>query len=87
MAQKLPRHVALRAALLNSLKDGPVRQDEAEGYTEEEIRKEADALGVTSHELDGARYWVRPANLFAIWWSNRRRIPITTQCTEQGGVA
>jgi hypothetical protein len=96
MARQWPRLVMLRAHLLNSLQDGPVAQvwfaeDAAkdQGYTLAEIAEAAKALGVTSHKLDGTLYWVRPANLFAIWWGNRRsrRIPIMETCSSGGGAA
>ena len=41
------------------------------GFTGTQTTRAANRLGVIRHKLDGEDYWVRPANVFAIWWGNR----------------
>jgi hypothetical protein len=68
----------VRGYVLNSLEDGPVRVadlirfGEAEfGFSRGEIQAAGQHFAVTAQDRDGELYWMRPANLFAIWWGLR----------------
>jgi len=57
------------------LQDGPVsvvdliRSGEAEfGFSPAEIQAAGEHFAVIGEDRDGELYWMRPANLFAIWW-------------------
>lgn len=74
-----PIDVLLRVELLNQTRDGPVRQNDFVKFarnwddrvTVEGIHNAARHLGLMTHDLGQYAYWVRPANLFALWWGNR----------------
>jgi hypothetical protein len=82
----------IRGRLLNALKDGPMPYAAilegaiSHGFTEEEINAAGQWMGVISDEIDGARYWMRPANLFAIWWG-KRPAHFYARYANQGGSA
>ncbi len=68
----------VRGYVLNGLRHGPWERDdlirqgvETYGYTREQILAAAKWACVIEKELHGEIYWMRPANLFAIWWGNR----------------
>ena len=68
----------VRAYVLNSLEDGPVRVadlirfGETEfGFSRGEIQAAGQHFAVIAQDRDGELYWTRPANLFAIWWGLR----------------
>ena len=69
-------HCALvRSYVLNHLENGParvadlVRRGQAEfGFSHREIEAAAKHFAVVTRVKKGEIYWVRPANLFAIWW-------------------
>jgi len=69
----------VRAYVLNNLQDGPVRfadlisLGKAEfGFSRGEIRAAGDHFAVIAQDRDGELYWMRPANLCAIWWGAHR---------------
>jgi hypothetical protein len=69
----------VRGYVLNNLQDGPVsvadliRFGEAEfGFSRAEIQAAGERFAVIGEDRDGERYWMRPANLFAIWWGLHR---------------
>jgi len=69
-------HCALvRSYVLNNLENGParvadlVRRGQAEfGFSHGEIEAAAKHFAVVTRVKKGEIYWIRPANLFAIWW-------------------
>jgi hypothetical protein len=72
----------VRGYVLNKLQDGPVRvadlirRAEAEfGFSPAEIHAAGEHFAVIDEHRDGELYWVRPANLFAIWWGLQRDHP------------
>ena len=75
---KIPDSVWVRAYVLNHLEKGPIRMadlirlgaDEF-GFTAKQILEAGQHFGVTARVVDGQLYWLRPANLFAIWWAKR----------------
>jgi hypothetical protein len=75
---RVPDCAWVRSYVLNNLEDGPVRVADLIrfgatefGFTYREIQAAGEHFGVIAQELDGELYWMRPANLFAIWWGNR----------------
>ena len=69
----------VRSYVLNNLQDGPVsvayliRFGEAEfGFSRAEIQAAGEHFAVVGEDRDGELYWMRPANLFAIWWGIHR---------------
>ena len=65
----------VRGYVLNRLEDGPIRVadlirfGETEfGFSREEIWAAGEHFAVIPQDWDGDLYWMRPANLFAIWW-------------------
>jgi hypothetical protein len=69
----------VRGYVLNNLQDGPVRVadliwfGEAEfGFSRGEIQAAGEHFAVIAQDRDGELYWMRPANLFAIWWGVHR---------------
>lgn len=76
---KVPHCALVRGYVLNNLEDGPVRvadlvqRGKAEfGFSHAEIEAAAKHFGVETRLEKGRIYWMRPANLFAIWWGLRR---------------
>ena len=74
----VPNSAWVRGYVLNSLEDGPVRVadlirfGEAEfGFSLGEIQAAGQHFAVIPQDRDGELYWMRPANLFAIWWGLR----------------
>ena len=72
---RLPHCALVRGYVLNNLENGParvadvVRCGQAEfGFSHEEIEAAAKHFAVVTHVKRGKIYWIRPANLFAIWW-------------------
>jgi hypothetical protein len=73
-------HCALvRSYVLNNLENGPahvadlIQRGEAEfGFSHQEIESAAKHFAVVTQVKKGAIYWMRPANLFAIWWGSGR---------------
>jgi len=72
-------HCALvRSYVLNSLENGPARvadlvqRGRAEfGFSHGEVQAAAKHCAVITQVKKGQIYWMRPANLFAIWWGLR----------------
>lgn len=69
----------VRGYVLNKLEDGPVRVDdlirfgETEfGFSRDEIWAAGEHFAVIAQNWEGDLYWMRPENLFAIWWGVRR---------------
>jgi hypothetical protein len=72
---RLPKSALVRSYVLNSLEDGPARvadlvqRGQAEfGFSHREIEAAARYFAVVTQVKGGKIYWMRPANLFAIWW-------------------
>jgi hypothetical protein len=67
----------VRGYVLNSLKDGPVRVADLIRFGEAEfgfsrgIQAAGQHFAVIAQDRDGELCWMRPANLFAIWWGLR----------------
>ncbi len=71
----LSRLALVRSYVLNSLENGPARvailvqRGEAEfGFSHREVEAAAKHFAVVTQVRQGQIYWMRPANLFAIWW-------------------
>jgi hypothetical protein len=71
----LPKSALVRGYVLNSLENGPARVADlvlrghaAFGFSHGEIEAAAQHLGVVTQVKKGKIYWMRPANLIAIWW-------------------
>jgi len=71
----VPDSAWVRSYVLNSLEAGPVRVadlvriGEAElGFSRGEIQAAGEHFAVISQDRHGELYWMRPANLSAIWW-------------------
>lgn len=90
-----PNCAWVRGYVLNSLEDGPVRVadlvrlGETEfGFSRGEIQAAGQHFAVIAQDRDGELYWLRPANLFAIWWGLREaetceRAPIAeSRCSD-----
>lgn len=76
---RLPHYVLVRSYVLNNLENGParmadvVRRGQAEfGFSQGEIEAAAKHFAVVTRVKKGQIYWMRPANLFAIWWGVAR---------------
>ena len=75
VVSRFPSCALVRSYVLNNLEKGParvadlIRHGEAEfGFSYEEIESAAKHFGVVTQVTKGEIYWMRPANLFAIWW-------------------
>lgn len=71
----LPKSALVRGYVLNSLENGPARvadlvqRGHAEfGFSHGEIEAAAQHFAVVTQVKKGKIYWMRPANLIAIWW-------------------
>ena len=71
----LSRLALVRSYVLNSLESGPARVADliqrggAEfGFSHREVEAAAEHFAVVTQVRQGQIYWMRPANLFAIWW-------------------
>jgi hypothetical protein len=71
----LPKSALVRGYVLNSLEDGPARvadlvqRGHADfGFSHREIEAAAQHFAVVTRVKKGKTYWMRPANLTAIWW-------------------
>lgn len=76
---RLPHYALVRSYVLNNLENGParvadlVRRGQAEfGFSQGEIEAAAKHFAVVTRVKKGQIYWMRPANLFAIWWGLAR---------------
>ena len=72
---RLPHCALVRGYVLNSLANGPARvadlvqRGRAEfGFSPNEIEAAAKHFAVVTRVKKGEIYWMRPANLIAIWW-------------------
>ena len=72
---RLPKSALVRSYVLNSLENGParvadlVRRGHTEfGFSHGEIEAAAQHFAIVTQVKKGKIYWIRPANLFAIWW-------------------
>lgn len=72
---RLPDCALVRSYVLNSLENGPARvadlvqRGRAEfGFSYGEVEAAAKHFAVVTQVKKGQIYWMRPANLFAIWW-------------------
>jgi hypothetical protein len=72
---RLPHCALVRSYVLNSLENGPARvadlvqRGRAEfGFSHGEVEAAAKHFAVITQVKKGQIYWMRPANLFAIWW-------------------
>ena len=72
---KLSHRALVRSYVLNNLETGParvadlVRRGQAEfGFSHGEIEAAAKHFAVVTQVKKGEIYWMRPANLIAIWW-------------------
>jgi hypothetical protein len=84
----------VRGYVLNKLQDGPVRVAdlirlaEAEfGFSPAEIHAAGEHFAVIGEDRDGELYWVRPANLFAIWWGLQRDYPPGESARQASGAS
>jgi hypothetical protein len=73
--RRFPHRSLVRSYVLNNLENGParvvdlVRRGQAEfGFSHAEIEAAAKHFAVVTRVKRGEIYWMRPANLFAIWW-------------------
>jgi hypothetical protein len=73
--RRLSRCALVRSYVLNNLENGParvadvVRRGHAEfDFSYGEIESAAKHFAVVTHIKRGRMYWMRPTNLFAIWW-------------------
>jgi hypothetical protein len=73
--RRFPRRALVRSYVLNNLETGPVRvadlvrRGQAEfGFSYGEIEAAAKHFALVTQVKRGEIYWMRPANLFAIWW-------------------
>ena len=73
--RRFPHRSLVRSYVLNNLENGParvadlVRRGRAEfGFSHGEIEAAAKHFAVVTQVKKGEIYWMRPANLFAIWW-------------------
>jgi hypothetical protein len=78
MTELLRRHETLVVAFVsNSLRHGPahvptlIAEAKGKGITAPQLSKAYYHLACTRRKVDGETYWMRPANLYAIWWGNR----------------
>ena len=72
---RFPHCALVRSYVLNNLENGParvadlVRRGQAEfGFSHNEIEDAAKHFAVVTRVKKGEMYWMRPANLIAIWW-------------------
>ena len=72
---RFPHCALVRSYVLNNLENGParvadlVRRGQAEfGFSHSEIEDAAKHFAVFTRVKKGEIYWMRPANLIAIWW-------------------
>ena len=72
---RFPHCALVRSYVLNNLENGParmadlVRRGQAEfGFSHSEIEAAAQHFAVVTRVKKGEIYWMRPANLIAIWW-------------------
>jgi len=72
---RLPKSALVRGFVLNSLEDGPARVTDLVqrghvefGFSHVEIEAAAQHFAVVTQVKKGKIYWMRPANLVAIWW-------------------
>ena len=70
-----PRRALVHSYVLNNLESGParvadlVKRGQAEfNFSHAEIEAAAKHFAVVTQVKKGEIYWMRPANLFAIWW-------------------
>jgi hypothetical protein len=70
-----PRRALVHSYVLNNLESGParvadlVKRGQAEfNFSHSEIEAAAKHFAVVTQVKKGEIYWMRPANLFAIWW-------------------
>ena len=70
-----PHCALVRSYVLNNLENGParvadlIRRGQAEfGFSHSEIEAAAKHFAVVTRVKKGEIYWMRPANLIAIWW-------------------
>jgi hypothetical protein len=77
--RRFPHRALVRSYVLNNLETGPVRvadlvrRGQAEfGFSHGEIEAAAKHFAVVTQVKKGEIYWMRPANLFAIWWGLAR---------------
>jgi hypothetical protein len=76
---RIPHCALVRSYVLNNLENGPARVAElvqrgkAEfGFSHGEIEAAARHFAVVTQVKKGEIYWMRPTNLFAIWWGLSR---------------
>jgi hypothetical protein len=69
----------VRCFVLDYLRHGPSRLDDLFrdawsqfAFTREEIAEAGRHLGIVGKKLDGVSYVMRPHNLVAIWWTDRK---------------
>jgi hypothetical protein len=79
IVSSVPDCAWVRGFVLNNLQDGPVRVadlirfGEAEcGFSRAEIQAAGEHFAVIGEDRNGELYWMRPTNLFAIWWGVHR---------------
>jgi hypothetical protein len=72
---RLPKSALVRGFVLNSLENGPARVTDLVqrghvefGFSHVEIEAAAQHFAVVTQVKKGKIYWMRPANLVAIWW-------------------
>ena len=72
---RFPHCALVRSYVLNNLESGPARvadlnkRGQAEfNFSHAEIEAAAKHFAVVTQVKRGEIYWMRPANLFAIWW-------------------
>ena len=77
----LPKSALVRGYVLNSLENGPARVSDlvkrgqaSFGFSHGEIEAAAQHFAVVTQVKKGKIYWMRPANLIAIWWGLDRNL-------------
>jgi hypothetical protein len=73
--RRVPHCALVHSYVLNNLENGParvadlVRRGQEEfGFSHGEIESAAKHFAVVTQVKSGQIYWIRPTNLFAIWW-------------------
>ena len=57
------------------------------GFSPAEIHAAGEHFAVIGEDRDGELYWVRPANLFAIWWGLQRDHPPGESARQASGAS
>ena len=87
---RFPHCALVRSYVLNNLESGParvadlVKRGQAEfNFSHAEIEAAAKHFAVVTQVKKGEIYWMRPRNLFAIWWGLGRNPDLFRGATSQ----